>query len=467
MSKNLEEHGFVSTIQQRTNHKDLQNCLFACFLSQEEPKKVIHALKDPSWIEAMQEELLQFKLQEVWTLVDLPNGKRAIGSKWVFRNKKDERGIVIRNKARLVAQGYTQEEGIDYDEVFTPVARIEAIKVKTASTPMETQKPLLKDEDGKEVDAHMYRYQVNPKDSHLHDVKRTFRYLKCQLKLGLWYPKDSPFDLVAYTDSDYVGESLEGNEAVHKELGFEIDLKHSNDSLLEEGKQHTSSMRNRLKLDELMALCTTLQNWVLDLEKIKTTQHNEIASLKRRVKKLEKKNRSRTHRLKRLYKVSLTARVESFDNEESLGEDTSKQGRIDAINADEEITLVSVHDVNVSASEEVFVAEQDVVEEVVEIINTAKVIIDAAQVSYAGDIVSTASAATTVRAATTTTAQIKTIVDITLAQALEEMKSTKPKKKRVVIQELADFDEEERLAREKAKKEEEANIALIETWDDI
>ncbi|GJQ94470.1 putative ribonuclease H-like domain-containing protein [Tanacetum coccineum] len=105
MSKNLKEHGFVSTIQQRTNHKDLQNCLFACFLSQEEPKKVIHALKDPSWIEAMQEELLQFK------------------------NRKDERGIVIRNKARLVAQGYTQEEGIDYDEVFAPVARIEAIRL--------------------------------------------------------------------------------------------------------------------------------------------------------------------------------------------------------------------------------------------------------------------------------------------------------------------------------------------------
>ncbi|GJX48457.1 putative ribonuclease H-like domain-containing protein [Tanacetum coccineum] len=105
MTKNLEEYGFV------------------------EPRKVIHALKDPSWIEAMQEELLQFKLQEVWTLVDLPNGKRAIGTKWVFRNKKDERGIVIRNKARLVAQGYTQEEGIDYDEVFAPVARIEAIRL--------------------------------------------------------------------------------------------------------------------------------------------------------------------------------------------------------------------------------------------------------------------------------------------------------------------------------------------------
>ncbi|GKE72155.1 hypothetical protein Tco_1534196, partial [Tanacetum coccineum] len=84
MSKNLKERGFVSTIQQRTNHKDFQNCLFACFLSQEEPKKVIHALKHLSWIEAIQEEILQFNLQEVWTLVDLLNGKEAIGSKWVF-----------------------------------------------------------------------------------------------------------------------------------------------------------------------------------------------------------------------------------------------------------------------------------------------------------------------------------------------------------------------------------------------
>ncbi|GJW00853.1 putative ribonuclease H-like domain-containing protein [Tanacetum coccineum] len=125
-----EENAMVSYIskQRRTNHKDYQNCLFACFLSQIEPKKVIQALTDPSWIEAMQEELLQFKLQKVWTLVDLPKGKRAIGTKWVYRNKKDERGIIVRNKARLVAQGYTQEEGIDYDEVFAPVARIEAIR---------------------------------------------------------------------------------------------------------------------------------------------------------------------------------------------------------------------------------------------------------------------------------------------------------------------------------------------------
>ncbi|GJW06462.1 ribonuclease H-like domain, reverse transcriptase, RNA-dependent DNA polymerase [Tanacetum coccineum] len=108
------------------------------------------------------------------------------------------------------------------------------IEVKTASTPIETQKHLLKDEDGEEVDVHLYRsmigslmyltssrhdimfvvcacarYQVNPKVSHLHAIKRIFRYLKDQPKLGLWYPKDSLFDLVAYTDSDYAGASLD------------------------------------------------------------------------------------------------------------------------------------------------------------------------------------------------------------------------------------------------------------------
>ncbi|GJY27268.1 putative ribonuclease H-like domain-containing protein, partial [Tanacetum coccineum] len=106
-----------------------QHCLFACFLSQEEPKKIAEALQDDSWVQAMQEELLQFKLQQVWVLVDLPHGMKVIGTKWVYRNKRDERGVVVRNKARLVAQGYTQEEGIDYDEVFAPVARIEAIRL--------------------------------------------------------------------------------------------------------------------------------------------------------------------------------------------------------------------------------------------------------------------------------------------------------------------------------------------------
>ncbi|GKB34629.1 putative ribonuclease H-like domain-containing protein [Tanacetum coccineum] len=285
--------------------------------------------------------------KKVWTLVDLPYGKRAIGTKWVYKNKKDDKGIMVRNKARLVLQGYTQEEGIDYDEVFAPVARLEAIRlflayasfmgfivyqmdvksaflyglhqapkalyetlstyllengfrrgtidktlfikkdkgdivsvqvyvddiifgstkkslcvefeqimhkrfqmsslgelifflglqvkqkddgifisqdkymddilkkfdfatVKTVSTPFETNKALLKDEEAEDVDVHLYRsmigslmyltasrpdimfdvcacarFQVTPKVSHLHAVKRIFRYLKGQPKLGL------------------------------------------------------------------------------------------------------------------------------------------------------------------------------------------------------------------------------------------------------------------------------------------
>ncbi|GJR96315.1 putative ribonuclease H-like domain-containing protein [Tanacetum coccineum] len=95
--KNSREHAMISYIQKQrsTNHKDFQNCLFACFLSQHEPTKISQALDDESWVEAMQEELLQFKIQKVWTLVDLPSGKKAIGTKWVYRNKKDERGIVV------------------------------------------------------------------------------------------------------------------------------------------------------------------------------------------------------------------------------------------------------------------------------------------------------------------------------------------------------------------------------------
>ncbi|GKB20775.1 putative ribonuclease H-like domain-containing protein, partial [Tanacetum coccineum] len=241
---------------------------------QEEPKKVIHALKDPSWIEAMQEEFLQFKLQEVWTLVDLLYGKRDIGTKWVFRNKKDEREIVIRNKARLIKEEVYVCQPLGFEDPDFPdrVYKVEkslyglhqapkawyetlstymldnrfqrgtidktlfikrhkgdillvqvyvddiifgstkkelciAFKkftdVKNASTPMETQKPLLKDENGEEVDVHMYRSMIG-----------SLRYLKGQPKLGLWYPKDSPFDLVAYTDSDYSGASLDRKSTI-------------------------------------------------------------------------------------------------------------------------------------------------------------------------------------------------------------------------------------------------------------
>ncbi|GJW83487.1 putative ribonuclease H-like domain-containing protein [Tanacetum coccineum] len=395
------ESAFISYIhdQQRDNHTDFQHCLFACFLSQVEPRSVAQALEDPSWVDAMQEEMQQFKFQNVWVLVDLPEGKYAIGTKWILKNKRDARGIVVRNKARLVAQGHRQEEGIDYDEVFAPVARIEAIRlflafasymgfmvyqmdvksaflygrideevyvtqpkgfvdpqhpkkvykvvkalyglhqaprawyatlstfllkhgyrrgtidktlflkkhkrdiilvqvyvddiifgstkkawcdefealmkgefemsamgeltfflglqvqqrpdgifisqdkyvqeilkkfdlecVRTATTPYEAPKPKSKNEPDSPVNVHLYRSmigslmyltasrpdimfavsacsrnQVTPTTSNLEAVKKIFKYLKGQPRLGLWYPRESPFVLEAYSDSDYAG----------------------------------------------------------------------------------------------------------------------------------------------------------------------------------------------------------------------------------------------------------------------
>nr|GFA90773.1 putative ribonuclease H-like domain-containing protein [Tanacetum cinerariifolium] len=131
---NLESIILVSPIPTTRIHKDRPTSQIIGDLSsttqtRKEPKRVHQAIKDPSWIEAMQEELLLFKMLKVWILVDLPYGKKAIGTKWVYRKKKDKSGIVTRNKARLVAQGHTQEEGIDYKEVFAPVVRIEAIRL--------------------------------------------------------------------------------------------------------------------------------------------------------------------------------------------------------------------------------------------------------------------------------------------------------------------------------------------------
>ncbi|GKF40239.1 retrovirus-related pol polyprotein from transposon TNT 1-94, partial [Tanacetum coccineum] len=104
-------------------------CLFVDFLSEEEPKKISEALQHPGCVDAMQDELNQFSKNKVWTLVPAPYGKTITSSKWVFRNKRDKTRIVIKNKARLVAQCYNQQEGIDYDETFAPIARLEAIRI--------------------------------------------------------------------------------------------------------------------------------------------------------------------------------------------------------------------------------------------------------------------------------------------------------------------------------------------------
>ncbi|GJX88564.1 hypothetical protein Tco_0340578 [Tanacetum coccineum] len=164
---------------------------FACFLSQEEPKRISQALRDLTWVEAMQEELLQFKLQKVQQ----------------------------KQNAFYQSEKYVHE-----------IFEKSTTRCEVASTPTDLEKPLVQDGDAADVDEHLYRsmigslmyltasrpdimfavcacarFQVSPKSSHLLAVKRIFRYLKGKPSLGLWYSKDSPLELVAYTDSDYAG----------------------------------------------------------------------------------------------------------------------------------------------------------------------------------------------------------------------------------------------------------------------
>ncbi|KAJ9535689.1 hypothetical protein OSB04_un001159 [Centaurea solstitialis] len=113
----------------KTRAATANECNFSIFLSDTEPTRVSDALQDSDWVTAMQEELNQFSALKVWRLVKKPADKSIIDTKWLFKNKKDEHGIIVCNKARLVAKGYRQQEGIDYDQTFAPVARLEAIRM--------------------------------------------------------------------------------------------------------------------------------------------------------------------------------------------------------------------------------------------------------------------------------------------------------------------------------------------------
>ncbi|GJY06828.1 retrovirus-related pol polyprotein from transposon TNT 1-94 [Tanacetum coccineum] len=238
-------------------------CLFADFLSEMKPKKVSEALKYPGWVDAMQEELNQFYRNKVWTLVPLLYKKIDIGSKWVFRNKKDEHGIVTKNKAKLVAQGYCQEERINYDETFAPMERMEAIRiflafatyinfivfqmdVKSAflngklKVEVYVKQPLALKVDDKGISICQEQYTRNLlkkyKISHTSSVKipmvpsknigpnlagkpvnetlyrgmiGSLMYLKGTSSLGLWYLKCLGFYLKGYSDSDYVSCNMD------------------------------------------------------------------------------------------------------------------------------------------------------------------------------------------------------------------------------------------------------------------
>ncbi|GKB81763.1 retrovirus-related pol polyprotein from transposon TNT 1-94 [Tanacetum coccineum] len=107
-------------------------CMFALTVSRTKPKNIKEAMADSAWIEAMQEEFHQFDRLDVWELVDRPLCKNVINMKWLWKNKRDEENTVIHNKALLVAKGYTQKEGIDFEESFAPVARLEAVRLFVA-----------------------------------------------------------------------------------------------------------------------------------------------------------------------------------------------------------------------------------------------------------------------------------------------------------------------------------------------
>ncbi|GJS06788.1 putative ribonuclease H-like domain-containing protein [Tanacetum coccineum] len=217
----------------------------------EEPKKISEALKDDSWVEAMQEELLYWvedMLEEVVTVLAANVGSkliylmsyRGLEQKWVYKNKWDERGVVVRNKEKIIGakerqEGYHAGSWYVDDIIFALLEKLvkqktdgifisqdkyvadmlkmfDLASVKTAITPMETKMALTKDEEADDVDVHLYRSMIGSLmylTASRPDIMRIFKYLKGKPNLGLWYPRESSFDLEAFLDSDYAGANLD------------------------------------------------------------------------------------------------------------------------------------------------------------------------------------------------------------------------------------------------------------------
>nr|GEX65434.1 hypothetical protein [Tanacetum cinerariifolium] len=337
------------------------------FFLKKNPRGYTKALKDPSWIEAMHEELLQFKMQNVWVLVDLPRGLQV--------KQKQDRIFISQDKyvaAILRKFGLTDR--------------------KSANTLIDTKKPLLKDPNGEDMNVHIYRsmigslmyltssrpdimfavcacvrFQVTPKASHLHAVKRIFRYLKGKLHLGLWYHKDSPFDLVAYSDSDYARASLDRKSTTGgcqflvdekdriKVSVVDLKLLLSGKFLMLSGYSLFDGMLVQPQVQDVEdvvedeaadnEICATLTKQVANLEQDKIAQAIEIIKLKQRVRRLEKK---RQHK--------------------SLG------GKIAALDANEDVTLEAIDAEVVMDADDSDEAEPAKVEEVIEVVTAAKLI---------------------------------------------------------------------------------------------
>nr|GEV56955.1 retrovirus-related Pol polyprotein from transposon TNT 1-94 [Tanacetum cinerariifolium] len=439
-----------------------------------EPKKVSQALDDESWVEAIQEELL---------------------------NKKDERGIVVRNKARQVAQGHRQEEGIDYDEVFAPVARIKAIKIFLAFASfmrfivyqMDIKSAFLYGTIEEEVYVSQPPGFIDPRFPNkvykvekalygLHQAPRAW-YLKGQPKLGLWYPRDSPFNLDAYSDSDYAGVNLDMKsttrgcqflgrrltsrqckkqtivatsttkieyvavahccgQAQRNHIGgadaqtrFETASKRSSDPPLSTGhivRSEEDRMEQETDLTDFV-LPTPHDLPLLGGSKDYTRQGDY--TLKLRIMRLEKKRKARTSQpiKRRLFK----GRVETSTNK-NLGNDASKKGRND--DQTEDLNLTNGVDIKVIVEEKG---------------SGEKGGSTADQVSTARPEVSVATSFTP-----PTTTTIFGDEDLSIAQTLIKIKNLA---QRIYEGELAELDRAQ-----KRQKQEEATIAaLTEEFDEI
>ncbi|KAI3723478.1 hypothetical protein L2E82_35084 [Cichorium intybus] len=217
-------------VQTRCQSGHVNECLYSCFISQIESKNVEMSLNEPSWVDAMHEELNQFEKLKVWQLVELPEGKKSLDTRWVFRNKQDDSGVIVRNKALLVVRGFRKIEGLDYTKVMKKRFEMSSLgemtmflglqvrqsssgillhqgkyvddilenfgfrDAKVAATPMAERPLMSSDLDVDPIDQTLYRSMIG-----------SLMYFKGRPKLDLWYPKNYEFDLYAFTDSNYGG----------------------------------------------------------------------------------------------------------------------------------------------------------------------------------------------------------------------------------------------------------------------
>nr|GEX29578.1 retrovirus-related Pol polyprotein from transposon TNT 1-94 [Tanacetum cinerariifolium] len=375
------------------NNEDFHTCMFACFLSQEEPTRVHQPLKDPSWIEDMQEELLQFKMQMVWVLVDLPNGKRAIGFEGpgypnkVYKVVKELYGL--HQAARAWKFGLTDG--------------------KSASTPIDTEKSLLKDPDGKDVDVHTYRSMIGvntPRcDEDMIELMELTVFLipsdeKVGIKVSVVDLQVSAVRLILLLDGlcldDAEGIECLPNKEIFVELarmGYEkpstkltfykvfANMRRVGkgfyrvETLLFEGmivEQQVDESVNEVHDESVHAAGVVVEGVVSVADDVPTaieepsipsptpptpppqpSQNQPFTSqLKQRVKKLERRNKLKVLKLRRLKRVGSAQSIKTSDD--TIMDDVSKQGGIIAnIDADKDVVLEDAKDVAVEKSVDV------------------------------------------------------------------------------------------------------------------